>query len=343
VDTRLPALQPFLDVLPALVKAGYPVLFTGDFNTPSHLDWTEAMVGKDDHIRYAVKWPVSAAIVDAGFVDTYRTIYPDPTKRTGMTWTPGYPVPRLRPNEVVDRIDMIFAGGNIKVIDSQIVGEKDGKDVDIGVAPWPSDHRAVVSTVLLTPATPPLFTSLDERIVHVGDPIVVRYAAPNGEATDHLVIVPKDGTHPKDALMSLPPAEADFYGAMTFGSARLIPGEYEALLVDGDGKEWARNNFWVIGRDAVPQIHTEKEKYSANESIVVEWENAPDNRYDWVGIYKANDSDLYNYLGFLYTQQASSGKVTFDDLKLEPGKYEARFMLDDGYVILASVSFIVGE
>ena len=156
-DTRLPVLQPFLDVLPGLIKAVYPVLLTSDFNFPSHLDWTEAMVAKAGHITYAVKWPVTAAILDAGFVDSYRMIYPDPTKRTGMTWTPGYPMPRMRPNEVVDRIDMIFVGGDVKVIDSQIVSEKDGQDVDIGVTPWPSDHRGVVSIVFLKPAVPPLF------------------------------------------------------------------------------------------------------------------------------------------------------------------------------------------
>ncbi len=340
-ETRMPTLEPFLDRLPMLVEAGYPVLLTGDFNTPSHLDWTEAAV-EGDAIRYAVKWPVTAALEGVGFVDTYRAVHPDPTKDVGMTWTPGYPVPRLRDNEVVDRIDLIFASENIEVIDSQIVGEAGGQDVDIGVSPWPSDHRAVVSTVMVTPLAPPLFTALDQQIVRVGEPIVVRYAAPNGESEDRIVIISKGAT-PDDALMSLPPAEADFYGAITFGSATLATGEYEAVGVDGDGNEWARNNFWVIAQDAAPQIRSEKATYTADEPIIAQWENAPDNRFDWVGIFQAGDSDLYNYYGFMYTGQTSSGSLAFEDLSLEAGDYEVRLMLDDSYIVLASAPFTIGE
>ena len=37
---RLPAIQEQLAVLPGLAAAGIPVFLTGDFNSPSHLDWT---------------------------------------------------------------------------------------------------------------------------------------------------------------------------------------------------------------------------------------------------------------------------------------------------------------
>ncbi len=342
METRMPTLQPFLDVLPGLVEAGYPVLFTGDFNTPSHLDWTEAMVGVVPQIQYPVEWPVTLALAEAGFADTYRVIHPDPTVRVGMTWTPGYPVPRLRDNEVVDRIDYVFASGKVKVLDAQIVGEAGGPDVDIGVAPYPSDHRGMVATVSLIPAVPPLFTSVDRRVLRVGDPIVVRYHAPNGEDTDRIVIVPS-GAASDAALMSLPPMEADFFGAVTFGSQTLAPGQYDTLVVDGEGVEYGRNTFWLLARDAVPQVQTEKATYAVGEGITVQWENAPGNRYDWIGIYPADESDLYNYLGFLYAEQASSGQVTFTDLGLEPGEYEARLMRDDWYEVLATVRFRVGE
>lgn len=99
----------------------------------------------------------------------------------------------------------------------------------------------------------------------------------------------------------------------------------------------------MIAQDALPQIRTTKETYTADESIVAEWENAPDNRYDWVGIYSAGDSDLYNYLGFLYTEQASSGKIAFENLGLGVGDYEVRLMLDDSYIVLASATFTVSD
>jgi endonuclease/exonuclease/phosphatase family metal-dependent hydrolase len=343
-DTRMPALQPFLDVLPGLVEAGYPLFFTGDFNTPSHLDWTAEAAEVMPHIMYPVEWPVTQALEAVGFVDTYRAAHPDPVAVVGMTWTPGYPVSRpLDEGEVVDRIDYVFAAGQAEVVDSQIVGELGGPDVAIGVVPYPSDHRGVVSTVRVMPIAPPLFTAFDRRVLRVGDPIVVRYAAPTGEDTDRIVIVPVGASAADEGLMSLPPMEADFYGAVTFGSQTLAPGAYEAVLVDGNGEEHARNQFWLLARDAVPEIRTTQPSFTAAEAITVEWQNAPDNRYDWVGIYPAGESDLYNYLGFLYTEQASSGEVSFSDLGLAPGDYEVRLMRDDWYVVLASSTFSVTE
>lgn len=342
-DTRMWALQPFLDVLPGVAAAGYPVLLTGDFNTPSHLDWTEAMVGVVDHVLYPVAWPVTVALAEAGFVDTYRAVHTDPAQRIGMTWTPGYPAPRLDPGDVVDRIDHVYAAGNVEVIDSQIVGELGGPDVDLAVDPYPSDHRGVVSTVRVVPAAPPLFAAVKERVITQGDELVVHYAAPEGEETDRLVILPAGGTVPDDVLMSLPPMEADFFGAVTFGSHTLTPGEYGAALVNGVGEELARSQFWILAPGAVPTITAAKPVFAADEAIEVSWSNMPDNRYDWIGIYPAGESDLYNYYGFLYTESASSGTVLFEDLGLEPGDYEARLMRDDWYVVLATTTFTVGE
>ncbi len=75
------------------------------------------------------------------------------------------------------------------------------------------------------------------------------------------------------------------------------------------------------------------------------WSNAPGNKLDWVGIYKAGDPDTYNYYGFLYIGAKPEGEIEFSqgDLYggLEPGEYEARLMLDDGYAVLASAPFTV--
>ena len=40
---RVPALAHVLRVLPRLAARGIPVFLTGDFNSPSHLDWTQAV------------------------------------------------------------------------------------------------------------------------------------------------------------------------------------------------------------------------------------------------------------------------------------------------------------
>lgn len=82
-DTRLPLIAPSLPTLTVLAEQGIPVLLTGDFNTPSHRDWPEALVGSRTGLTTAVPWPVTAAVEAAGFVDTYRAVYPDPGKRLG--------------------------------------------------------------------------------------------------------------------------------------------------------------------------------------------------------------------------------------------------------------------
>jgi endonuclease/exonuclease/phosphatase family metal-dependent hydrolase len=344
--TRMPMLEPVLTKLSELSQTGMPVLLTGDFNSPSHLDWIEGLAEVREEVKYPVAWPVTVAVEEAGFIDTYRAAHPDPVEEPGVTWTYGYPYPRLRENEVIDRIDLVFATSNIEVMGSDIVGPGGSPNADIEVTPFPSDHRGVVSTVRLTPVEPPLFVAADKRRIVQGEPIVIRYHAPNGEDSDRIVLVKSEGDAVNDALMSLPPYEADFFGAVTFGSATLEPGLYDAVLLSENTEEVSRNSFWIVAPNATPSLSTDKSSYSEGEAITVTWDNAPALRWDWLGIYAADDADLYNYLGFLYTGASVSGSATFDsevigEAMLPPGDYEVRLMLDDGYQVLGSSHFTV--
>ena len=308
--TRLPEIRATLRRLPA----GVPTLMTGDFNTPSHLDWP------------SVPWPVTEALAAAGFQDTYRAAHPDPVATPGITWTYGYPFPRLNENEVVDRIDMVHASAGIQVLDSGIAGPPGTPDVTFPIDPYPSDHRAVMSTVRLTPVTPRPLASVLHRRVTRGDDIGVRYAAPRGEGPDHLAIV-----RAGKVIMTLPPQEASFFGHVTFGSGGLRPGRYEAQLVSRR-RVRSRSVFWVVARDARPTIKARGTRIS--------WRNAPGYRRDWIGIWKVGDTDLYNdYLTFEYTGATVSGSTTISGLKR--GRYVARLMKDDGYGELARTRFRV--
>ena len=155
---RLPRLERPLAVLRGLAAAGVPVFLLGDFNAPSHLDWTLATVGIRPHVRLAMAWPVSRAIEAAGFRDTWREVHPDPVAEPGLTWwaerppTGGY---EPGPDTPDDRIDLIYAGGPAETTDCVIVGEAGRAGVGIGLDPWPSDHRAVVVTVRVFPASMP--------------------------------------------------------------------------------------------------------------------------------------------------------------------------------------------
>jgi len=160
---RVPALTEQLGPLEELAARDIPVFLTGDFNTPSHLDWTPAADEAREDMPFTVEWPVSKALTDADFADSYRTVYTDPVARTGFTWTPGGPEAVV--NEVHDRIDWVLSAGPARARASQVVGESGNENVDLVVDPWPSDHRGVVSTFDVTPRgdAPPRGGRIPER------------------------------------------------------------------------------------------------------------------------------------------------------------------------------------
>ena len=124
-----------------------PVFIVGDFNEPSHLDWTEAAAKAGRH-PIKVAYPTSTEMTKAGFSDSYRTIYPDEMKHPGYTWSSFYKFDD--PTTHHDRIDFVyFKGKGIKLNEVKIVGENQ-KDADIVISPYPSDHRAVVADFRLT-------------------------------------------------------------------------------------------------------------------------------------------------------------------------------------------------
>jgi endonuclease/exonuclease/phosphatase family metal-dependent hydrolase len=348
-DTRMPEIGPYINVLGPLAASGVPVFIGGDFNAPSHLDWTAAAVAARPQLRFPVEWPVSKALADAGFRDSYREMHPDPVANPGITWTSGYPVPHREANEMIDRIDQIYALGNSTTVASQIVGESGGPDIDIGITPWPSDHHAVVATFKAVPGPAPAMVSLDRRALTVGEPLAVRFHAADSEdgriEGGQIAIVAAGGA-PDKPLMSMPSNDGtDRRSVMVFGSVLLKAGAYDAVLLNADGKELARAPFWMEEPGARPTVGVDHPNYADNEAIVASWKDAPGNRRDWLGIYKAGEPDQMNYVAFAYTGAAIEGTTTFDDSviggPLEAGDYEMRLMRDDAYMVLATTPFSV--
>ncbi len=120
---------------------GDPLFVTGDFNEPSHLDWTKASHAAG-HCPVVVEWPSTKALADAGFQDAYRKINPNPVHKRGLTWTPTTVL--TDPKDRHDRIDFVlFRGKGVTARAAQILGESKAY-ADSVVEPYPSDHRAVV-------------------------------------------------------------------------------------------------------------------------------------------------------------------------------------------------------
>jgi hypothetical protein len=152
--------QETLDAIRGFVAKGENLILTGDFNEPSHLDWTEryAKHGADRWVknssgtplRQVIRWKGSTLLHDAGLKDAYRVIHSNEAAKPGDTWTPEYPdgLPGRRQyaEQVLDRIDRIYyTGPRLRPVRSSVVGEDKRYAEVVYPGPWPSDHRAVLA------------------------------------------------------------------------------------------------------------------------------------------------------------------------------------------------------
>ena len=133
-----------LSELGGAVKSGLPVILTGDFNEPSHQDWT-ARAKEAARCPVKVEYPATRRITDAGLKDAWRLCHTDEVRDPGHTWTPTTSADD--PKDWHDRIDFVFvAGSTVRVTTCKVVGER-AESADIVISPWPSDHRAVVASL----------------------------------------------------------------------------------------------------------------------------------------------------------------------------------------------------
>ena len=341
-EVRTSSLDVPLRLMQELVAQGYPVFFTGDHNEPSHLDYGPETVGTREGIDEPVPWPVSTAITDLGFRDTYREIHPDPLEDAAISHL-----------GVQDRIDFLYAAGPSETLDSRLIGELGGEDVDEAFMPWTSDHRAFVSTFEVRPVSMPVMVSVDAALLDRGDPLTVSYRT-TGEGS---VAVVKAGGSP-DAALQTEETTGGLGSTQVFDTADMAAGPYDAVLLDVDGAELARVGFVVRDPQAEIRVSTDAASYEPGEPIVVSWEDGPANRWDWLGVYRAGAADpkvdsytIWNYTGVHASgtdPPVVDGSVTFDDSTmgvpwwpLRPGRYVVHYLVTDRYRSIGSATFEV--
>ncbi|KAJ4182859.1 Endo/exonuclease/phosphatase domain-containing protein [Fusarium falciforme] len=120
-----------------------PLFLVGDFNAPSHLDWTDKRKKKNCG-QGKFNWPTSMKPTEAGMIDSYRVAHPDPDQDEGITYGPITPWNKdwgkEEPNE---RLDFIYyKGAGLEVVDSWVMKPPNsGHPLD----EWTSDHSAVMT------------------------------------------------------------------------------------------------------------------------------------------------------------------------------------------------------
>ena len=68
------AIKMFIEQAKKDREAGYTIILGGDFNEPSHQDWTEETKNLYDHHGLVIPWTVPVLLDEAGFVDAYRCL-----------------------------------------------------------------------------------------------------------------------------------------------------------------------------------------------------------------------------------------------------------------------------
>lgn len=162
LSLRDEAMTAFLEQAAKDEAEGRLVILGGDFNEPSHLDWTEATRYLYDHHGLVIAWPQTQSLEKAGFIDAYREKWPDPLAHPGFTFpadNPAVDVKRLTWTPLADereRIDyLFFKGPGLRVRDCKIFGPRGciayGRRVpNVGredfIEPegvWPTDHKGL--------------------------------------------------------------------------------------------------------------------------------------------------------------------------------------------------------
>jgi hypothetical protein len=288
-------------------------------------------------VTYPLAWPVTEMLERAGYQDSYRQLHPDPLADPGLTWPAARPKSKESwnpgPTAPADRIDYVMAIGPATATESHVVGEDD-------VSPWPSDHRGLVSTFTVTPATPPVLVAPDQRLYAAGEQIPVRFHT-SGEGGQ--VTVAARGASAAVARIDTG-GVAD--GSITFDATGWAPGRYDLTLSGSDGAALATSPVWIQDPDQGPRLAVAK-VVEEGAPIDVAWMNAPGNRWDWIGIYRRGaDPNVAWYLLWAYTDATIEGSVTLDEnaegkFPLPPGTYTAMLLVDDAYEAVATADFAI--
>jgi endonuclease/exonuclease/phosphatase (EEP) superfamily protein YafD len=120
-----------------------PLLVGGDWNSPSHLDWTPD-TARAFRFKRPLALPVSSRLAEHGFRDTFRELHPDPLRAPGFTWTPlergsvEAPTPQ-------DRIDRLYRLPSRGAWDLRVLPEvHEPMTVPRAERAFPSDHGALL-------------------------------------------------------------------------------------------------------------------------------------------------------------------------------------------------------
>jgi endonuclease/exonuclease/phosphatase family metal-dependent hydrolase len=233
------------------IPASTPILLLGDFNEASHLDWTAPMANLYDHHGVVIEWGNSKRLASAGFIDSWRDLYPNPVTHPGHTWPSaafGKGSTQWAPKaDERDRIDFIYYrnNGTVSPRQARIIGGSNhyyaynALTADNTQTPfalngmsWPSDHKAVLVDFFFTTAAPaaPRLSCAD---VASGNSIAVSFSGMAAPTPNDWIGIYASSAGPASA--SVPSllwkyTAGTASGSVIFPASSLPAGSYQARL-----------------------------------------------------------------------------------------------------------------
>jgi len=122
-----------------------------------------------------------------------------------------------------------------------------------------------------------------------------------------------------------------------------VAGVRPAVEIREDGVVLGRSAFSIATPGARPEVEAITATVRQGEQVKARWRHSPGDLRDWIGVYRAGETDVSRYLGFVYTEAAFAGEAGFlpgpGGEPLPSGEYELRLMHDESYVVLARATF----
>jgi hypothetical protein len=213
--------------------------------------------------------------------------------------------------------------------------------------PYPSDHSAVLSTVLVRPIESYWLIRVSKRkFTRLKEEIVVCVTTPPSAAWT-IAIVPADADPATSTLVSMREELLIYRRCNRFGTSMLSAGEYDAVLVNpSTNVQESRVRFYLRNESEVVDLQADCSQCAVTSHLTLQWTGSPGDRDDFIGIYLWGEVDVNSYVGLAYTGATFSGNMTLflNDRSVFPdglrsGKYLALFMNNDEYIELARVAF----
>jgi hypothetical protein len=148
-------------------------------------------------------------------------------------------------------------------------------------------------------------------------------------------------------------------GTFEIGTESMEPGSHQVELTDADGNLIAVNEFFVRPEDARVELTTDAPSYGVGDPITVSWTDGPANRWDWIGVYRADADNPHqdDYLVWAYTgghdagaiPPSTEGSLVFGrdhqgrPWPLPAGAYTVHYLLTDQYNSAGSAEFTVED